>query len=110
MPVYFERDRSCEIYQAQMIELQELYASLKITQSQLEKLKNGDLKITSQYSEKKFDVKINEAIKTTEKALSQKIPGSKSKVLPPLICGKNKNSIQLTTNARKCPAGLIKIS
>ena len=110
LPVYFERDRSCEIYQAQMIELQELYASLKITQSQLEKLKNGDLKITSQYSEKKFDVKINEAIKTTEKALSQKIPGSKSKVLPPLICGKNKNSIQLTTNARKCPAGLIKIS
>lgn len=110
LPIYFKRDQTCEIYRAQMIELQELYSSLKITQSQLEKLQNSDLKFTSQYSEKKFNVKINEAIKTTEKALSQKIPSSQSKVQSPLICGKNKNSIQLTTNARKCPAGLRQIS
>ena len=110
LPVYFNRDQSCEIYSAQIIELQGLYTSLKIAQSQLEKLKNGDLKITSQYSEKKFDLKIDEAIKSTKKALSQKPLGSNSKVPAPLICGKNKNSIQLTTNARKCPTGLIKIS
>jgi len=110
LPVYFNRDQSCEIYSAQIIELQGLYTSLKVAQSQLEKLNNGDLKITSEYSEKKFDLKIDEAIKSTKKALSQKPLSSNSKVPTPLICGKNKNSIQLTTNARKCPTGLIKIS
>jgi hypothetical protein len=106
LPIYFERDPSCEIYKVQISELQNLFTSLGSTQSQLSNLQNGSLRNISTYSERTFDRRLDLAIESTEKALLQKPSNTKAKVALPLICGNSKNSLRITHNGTRCPAGM----
>jgi hypothetical protein len=110
LPVYLERNPSCVIYKVQISELEVLMASLKSAEVQLENLRNGDLKVATKYQENLFDRKLDQAIESTKKATLQRSLKGKSKVAMPLICAKDRNSIKLTHNGKRCPSGLIKIN
>ena len=109
LPIYFERDPSCEIYRVQISELQVLFTALKTAEAQLESLLKGDLRVSTKYQEKTFDKKLDQAVESTKKVTLQKNFNSKSKVAMPLICGKDKSSIKITFNGKKCPSGLIRV-
>jgi len=109
LPIYFQRDVSCEIYEVQILELQVLFTALKTAEAQLESLLKGDLRVSTKYQEKTFDKKLDQAVESTKKATLQKNFNSKSKVAMPIICAKDKSSIKITFNGKQCPTGLIKI-
>ena len=106
LPIYLERDPSCEIYKVQISELQNLFTSLGTVQSQLSNLQNGSMRNTSTYNERTFDKRLALAIESTEKALLQKPLSTKAKVALPLVCGNRKNSLRITHNGTRCPAGM----
>ena len=106
LPIYLERDPSCEIYKVQISELQNLLTSLGAAQSQLNNLQNGSMRNSSAYNERTFDKRLDLAIESTEKALLQKPLSNKTKVALPLVCGNRKNSLKITHNGARCPAGM----
>ncbi len=109
LPVYLERDPLCVIYKVQMSELEVLFSSLEAAEDKLENLQDGDLRGLAKYQEKSFDRKIDQAVESTKKAVSQKDFDRDSRGAMPLICGKDKGTLKLTHNGKRCPSGLIEI-
>lgn len=109
LPIYLERDPLCVIYKVQILELEVLFSSLKAAEVKLENLQDGDLRGVTKYAEKLFDKKLNQAVESTKKAVSQKDFDRNSRVGALLICGKDKKAIKLTHNGKQCPSGLIEI-